>query len=473
MANTPKPLSLSFQIPTDLDAYRKRKQATGEEHATVAPDTLDEPLTPPTGRAPIQTPQDLLAALIIEEAKQDAGKDEALLPIPGETQEPAPATTKSIEIDTRELGTAKTVQHPVTPVPPRPVTAEQEPAPAATPPPALYTGIKLAFEPKVAQVGMPVSIKIIGSKIDGTREEIALNNDRASIGCEPKNSGNFFPEGFIPSKDGVILFAALYSDAGGAQIHEISEHYTVHPSQSVSLSNSMQNVVSPAATPPKPVTVSDSPLEKKFFGERPKAQTMGGSPIYPLAPTTETEPATESRRRDVQPRMEAVTEKDVKRGLRRQKAFAWMRRHWKWLVLAPLALLFGAGVTMGAITAYFAHQHAPATTAETAIPTTEETPATEEAVTDATAPTATPTPATEPSPTITSVVATVVRHTGDEPGLTGVSGTRVTVLAREAFPRTCRTGWTTRRTDDVHFNCGPGERQGANVCACDATGTVP
>lgn len=60
-----------------------------------------------------------------------------------------------------------------------------------------------------------------------------------------------------------------------------------------------------------------------------------------------------------------------------------------------------------------------------------------------------------------------------QPGLRGRRGTRVVMLASEAFPVDCLTGWSTRRTDDARYICAPGKRNGDNVCDCNVVGIVP
>jgi hypothetical protein len=421
--------------------------------------TVDTP-TPSSEKNPfeISLPSNLLAkdTLTDQPKPTDSAAEEAEL-----KAVLAQARLQSMEIDMSglDVGTAPTILRHSTPAPAMPVT----PAPVVAidePPPALYKSIRIRLNPSMVELGTPVEVKLLGVKPNGEKGEI---DDMllSTMKCDPEDGGSFTFGVFTPSKEGKIVIHAALADGGGSIVHEDNATLTVNAAAKVEFSDSMRSVVAPAALPiavaaAKPLTVSDTPLEQDFFhGKKPKAMTLKGSPIYPSSAPTPPEPVARPSR-DVEIEIRKVSAWQVK---------LWNRItgiNWKRVALIAIGLLFCGGLAFGATFAYLSNGHGEATAIEA--PSTPSAPVA--TVTDA---------SIEAEATIPVGVDLPVVHptTRTEPGLSGTPGMRVSMSARAAFPVSCLTGWSTARTDGIHFFCAPAQRHGDDVCDCTVVGVVP
>ncbi|MEI7511873.1 MAG: hypothetical protein WCK01_00210 [Candidatus Uhrbacteria bacterium] len=372
--------------------------------------------------------------------------------------EAAEKQPKSIEIDMIGLGTAPTQAHPVTippPVAPAPAPDPDpelivENVPDSEPPPApkvpTYRHVEIRLKPDTIVQGEETKVIVLGYLGDNVIEPIT---DFVCV-CEPANAGTFEKKGadlyFTAKKAGSTKIVIAILDPTSGSFNETAS-LKVYPAAPQIEEASV--VVSPSLID----LTTQATVEHEAKKQREQMPAMNGPVGRPPLPAArkKKEPVVE---------MKAVTEGQLR-----------FRAIMKKVAMGVVAI---AALGLGTVGAFYLTPHvvnsfiALAPTVAPAATPTEPDAAVVEAPTPS-EPESLPAPTPVPAPVVVAPAPT----SSHEPGLIGAHGARVTTLARRAFPTSCRTGWTTRRTDGVFFNCGPGELHGANVCACDATGVIP
>jgi hypothetical protein len=394
---------------------------------------------------------------------------------------------KSVELDMNDIGHADTVMQTSTPPPPPPEAAApvEAPAPAnlleaaeqqqeAASAPALASITGVGFDPPVLRVNRAAKVSVIGRRENGPFEQVT----DFTVVILPEGAGSF-DKGrslFTPNKAGPIEFAVVAIDPVTKQEHhfrpdnlEVQEAEPsvvltpslAHISQEATEAHQAEAEAEARRVRERLPTVSGSELEHRWHGERPRAMTEGGSPIYPppqgrvdtaerAAPAPEQAPE--------QPRHRVIHEMPA---ARTEDGHRPARRSW-WNILGwAAAILFGIGIIAGGaftgLQRYFAADDAEIPT-ELPLPA-PSVPATTVTAVPAPAPSV-PTPEPAPAP-----IPAIVRD--GEPGLEGSSGSFVRASARMAFPTSCRTS---HFPAGIWILCDMHERHGADLCDCDVVG---